>query len=298
MQGGVHGAGRCPSREGTGIPRPWIGLDSTPCVRSPAACLTLHGFMRPLKSCARKVRVAPSCVPPFAQSDLLHDLLQRRSILEALKREAEQGLVLGVGSVRAEDTRRRWVGAWVREAQQDLRDAPSSLRQAQHHGAFVLEAEKRGRVLLRQHTRYPLHRLLEASSGSHGEQQVCVKSCSSKARSFAFNPLSSPQPREKPLWSGLDADLESSLSAEPHCLFFSSSTRLSSIRPSAPPRFLPCHRPHRMDSEAQVAARVPCSAGGRLAFSWGLGTELWFCEVQNPRSGDGGSDPAKSSVVW
>lgn len=47
-----------------------------------------------------------------------------------------------------------------------------------------------------------------------------------------------------------------------------------------------------------VSARVPCTAGARLTFSWGLGTELRLCEVQDPRSGQGGRDPFKSTVIW
>lgn len=49
---------------------------------------------------------------------------------------------------------------------------------------------------------------------------------------------------------------------------------------------------------SSVSARVPCAAGARLTFSWGLGTELRLCEVQDPRSGQGGRDPFKSTVIW
>ncbi|KAG1660588.1 hypothetical protein FOA52_003019 [Chlamydomonas sp. UWO 241] len=50
--------------------------------------------------------------------------------------------------------------------------------------------------------------------------------------------------------------------------------------------------------ERSISAKVPCSLGARLSFSWGLGTELRFCEVQNPGSGVGGVEPYKSSVIW
>lgn len=53
-----------------------------------------------------------------------------------------------------------------------------------------------------------------------------------------------------------------------------------------------------MDDPIPISAKVPCSASGLLTFSWGLGTELRFCEIQNPGSGDGGNNPFKSTVVW
>eukprot|EP00955_Chlamydomonas_euryale_P024641 259731-Chlamydomonas_euryale.AAC.6 len=50
--------------------------------------------------------------------------------------------------------------------------------------------------------------------------------------------------------------------------------------------------------QAAISANVPVSIGGRLAFSWGAGTELRLCEIQNPGSGTGGVEPFKSVVTW
>eukprot|EP00798_Chlamydomonas_sp_ICE-L_P023077 gene23077-30269_t len=50
--------------------------------------------------------------------------------------------------------------------------------------------------------------------------------------------------------------------------------------------------------ENQVVARVPCAAGARLQFSWGLGAELRLCEIQHPVSKSGGVEAAQSNVVW
>ena len=51
-------------------------------------------------------------------------------------------------------------------------------------------------------------------------------------------------------------------------------------------------------STIPISAKVPCSLGGVLSFSWGVGTELRLCEIRNPESGQGGNEPFKSVVVW
>ena len=50
--------------------------------------------------------------------------------------------------------------------------------------------------------------------------------------------------------------------------------------------------------EARVSARVPIAPGSRLNFSWGVGAELRLCEIRDPVTGLGGSEPMKATVVW
>jgi hypothetical protein len=50
--------------------------------------------------------------------------------------------------------------------------------------------------------------------------------------------------------------------------------------------------------EAQVIARLPVAPGGRMAFAWGMGTELRICEIRGPATGQGGVEPAKATVIW
>lgn len=52
------------------------------------------------------------------------------------------------------------------------------------------------------------------------------------------------------------------------------------------------------DDPIPISAKVPCSVRGLLTFSWGLGTELRFCDIQHPITGEGGNNPFKSTVVW
>eukprot|EP00882_Tetradesmus_deserticola_P019765 GHRQ01021303.1.p1 GENE.GHRQ01021303.1~~GHRQ01021303.1.p1 ORF type:complete len:187 (+),score=66.66 GHRQ01021303.1:228-788(+) len=47
-----------------------------------------------------------------------------------------------------------------------------------------------------------------------------------------------------------------------------------------------------------VIGRVPASAGSRLHFSWGSGTQVRVCEVRSPATGAGGEEPYAGFREW